>query len=151
DRSAVHRTRVAVRRLRSTLRVFGPLLALTPAEVADADEELRWFAGLLGVVRDLQLERARFAAALERLPSEEVLGPVAARIEDTMHHEQLIAEEEVAQAMASDRCQGLRHLLGTWRHHPPVGEVDPDALRRRARKAAKKADRRLRTGCESGT
>jgi CHAD domain-containing protein len=149
DAQAVHHTRVAIRRLRSTLRVFEPLLALAPAELASADEELRWFAALLGEVRDRQVQRERFAAALETLPPEEVLGPVAARIEGELHAEQVRAEQDVEQAVASERCQAMRHLLGIWRHHPPVGDVDAASLRKRARKAAKKAERRLRAACDA--
>jgi CHAD domain-containing protein len=143
DTRAVHRTRVAIRRLRSTLRVFRPLLALPAEAVASVDGELRWFTGLLGEVRDRQVQRARFAAALAALPPEDVLGPVASRIEGTLHPEQLRAEEEIGRAMESDRCRELRRLLVTWRRHPPVGDVDPDAVLTRARKAAKKAARRL--------
>jgi CHAD domain-containing protein len=41
---------VAIRRLRSTLRVFGKPLDGT--KIGDPDGELKWFAGLLGDVRD---------------------------------------------------------------------------------------------------
>ena len=151
DARAVHHTRVAVRRLRSTLRVFGPMLTLSPDDAAALDDELRWYGGLLGEVRDRQVQRTRFTAALAALPPEDVLGPVAARIEGVLHPEQLHAEEEIAQATPSERCLRLRHLLGTWRHHPPVAEVDTQALRKRARKAAKKAERRLAETCRDGS
>jgi CHAD domain-containing protein len=147
--TAVHQTRVAIRRLRSTLRVFGALLTLSDEERAVADAELRWFASLLGEVRDRQVQRDRFAAALQTLAAEELIGPVAPRIESSLRAEQRRGEEDVEQAVASERCQSLRHLLGTWRQHPPVGEVDDGALRKRARKAAKKADRRLVAACAS--
>lgn len=151
DATSVHHTRVAMRRLRSTLRVFGPLFSLAPDDVAAADEELRWFAGLLGEVRDRQVQRERFAAALAALPPEDVLGPVAALIEGMLLEEQVRAEEEVARAIESERCQRLRHMLGTWRVHPPVGDADAHAVRKRARKAAKKAERRLEAACPGGS
>jgi inorganic triphosphatase YgiF len=47
---AVHKTRVAARRLRSTLRVFGDVFAAAPAE--ELNNELSWYADLLGEVRD---------------------------------------------------------------------------------------------------
>src|SRR6476646_6176968 len=57
DDSAVHDTRVAGRRIRSTLRVYSPLF---DREAADAlDGELRWWSGLLGAVRDLQVLQGR--------------------------------------------------------------------------------------------
>jgi CHAD domain-containing protein len=40
----IHDTRVAIRRLRSTIRVFGKLLDRSDAE--NFDDELKWFAGL---------------------------------------------------------------------------------------------------------
>ncbi|GAB7004458.1 hypothetical protein JCM18899A_19310 [Nocardioides sp. AN3] len=145
DPQAVHQTRVAIRRLRSTLRVFEPLLSLEPAELARADEELRWFAALLGEARDRHVQRERFAAVLDALPAEDVIGPVPARLEEALRAEQVEAEGEIARAVASERCADLRHMLGRWRHRPPVADVGARALRKRARKAATKADRRLAT------
>ncbi|GAA1963001.1 hypothetical protein GCM10009798_23520 [Nocardioides panacihumi] len=150
DAEAVHRTRVATRRLRSTLRVFAPLLELAPADVAWADEELRWFAGLLGAVRDRQVQRARFATALGELPPEQVLGSVAARIEGTLYAEQVQAQEEIAKAIGSPRYDALCTVLEAWRVDPPGADSDPRALRKRARKAAEKAERRLVAACASG-
>ncbi|WP_206510255.1 CHAD domain-containing protein [Rhodococcus sp. KRD197] len=46
----IHATRVAIRRLRSTVRVFGG--AFDPAVATGLDEELSWYAGILGHVRD---------------------------------------------------------------------------------------------------
>ena len=62
---------------------------LDPAARARLDEELSWYAGVLGEVRDRQVQRARFAAAVSDLPEELVLGPVAARIENDLLAEQL--------------------------------------------------------------
>jgi CHAD domain-containing protein len=46
----VHQARVALRRLRSDLRTFGPLL--DPIWAAELSEEIRWFGDRLGEVRD---------------------------------------------------------------------------------------------------
>ena len=46
-----HPTRVAARRTRSTLRVFPELFEVPKA--GRLDEELQWWAGVLGEVRDL--------------------------------------------------------------------------------------------------
>ena len=75
----IHPTRVATRRLRSTLRVFADFL--DPARAQAFDAELSWYAGLLGGVRDREVQRARFTAAIAELPEELVLGPVGSRIE----------------------------------------------------------------------
>ena len=59
DESLVHPVRVAIRRLRATLRTFS---AVYEAEAASAfAEELRWAGNLLGDVRDLQVLAERFA------------------------------------------------------------------------------------------
>ncbi|MDH2416900.1 CHAD domain-containing protein [Nocardioides sp. CER19] len=149
DAEAIHATRVAARRLRSTVRVFAPLLRLAPADVAEADEELRWYAGRLGEVRDRQVQRSRFSAALADLPADQVLGPVTSRIDGTLLAEQVHAEEELAKAMTSERYQAVQDLLQTWRREPPVDEADARRLRKRARKAARKAERRLEEACAS--
>lgn len=56
---AVHRTRVAVRRLRSTCKVFRAVL--DPTRTTPLCDELRWFGGQLGAARDAEVQRARFA------------------------------------------------------------------------------------------
>jgi CHAD domain-containing protein len=150
DADTVHPTRVAVRRLRSTLRTFAPLIELPPDEARRADEELRWFAGLLGVVRERQVQRARFSGALAELPPEHVLGPVAVRIDGTLLGEQAKGETAVGEALASARGRALRRLLEGWLSEPPVGDTDPGAVRKRGRKAARKAVRRLEAVCPGG-
>ena len=75
--NVVHTTRVAVRRLRSTIRVFAELF--DSDEAADLEYELVWWATLLGEVRDLDILAARQTALLAALPPELMLGPVAQR------------------------------------------------------------------------
>jgi triphosphatase len=50
---ALHQSRVAIRRLRSALALFKPVL--TDAETAHLRAELRWFAALLGEARNLDV------------------------------------------------------------------------------------------------
>ncbi|QFG23518.1 CYTH and CHAD domain-containing protein [Actinomadura sp. WMMB 499] len=59
EEDAVHRMRVATRRLRSTLQSYRPVLDRVRTEPLRA--ELRWLAGVLGEVRDLEVLRMRFA------------------------------------------------------------------------------------------
>jgi CHAD domain-containing protein len=58
----IYDTRVAIRRLRSTVRVFHSVLDGDAVERAEAD--LKWFAALLGDVRDCQVQSGRFDSAL---------------------------------------------------------------------------------------
>jgi CHAD domain-containing protein len=143
----IHDTRVAIRRVRSTLRVFGKLL---DRSVRHVDDELKWYAGLLGGVRDRQVQRGRFQKALAQLPSELVLGPVANRINTDLHADQLRARKAVGEAMNSQRYLDLLATLQQWRTEPPL--IEPPrraAVTKRARRTERKADRRLAEAIET--
>ncbi|WP_107656942.1 CYTH and CHAD domain-containing protein [Nocardia suismassiliense] len=143
----IHDTRVASRRLRSTLRVFGKLL--DPPAIADIEDELKWFAGLLGEVRDCQVQRRHLADKISELPLELVLGPVATRIDSTLLSKQLTSRKELAEAMNSPRYLKLLATLREWKSHPPLGpRIKGRKLVQRADRAARKADRRLETALE---
>lgn len=143
----VHDTRVAARRIRSVLRVFGDLF--DPDRAAQLDADLRWWAGLLGEERDAQVQLARQRAAVAALPPELVMGPVLARLEEDLRGTEARARQAVLEAMAGARYRSLVADLVAWRTDPPFA---PDAtggvgtLRRGARGAARKADHRLDRG-----
>lgn len=65
---AVHRMRVAVRRMRSVLKSYGPVL--DRAQTDSLQPELKWLADSLGEVRDLEVLRKRFSERLLDLPAE---------------------------------------------------------------------------------
>lgn len=134
----IHSTRVAIRRYRSTLRVFGSLFEDEPA--AHLEAELSWYASLLGEVRDRQVQRARFAAALRELPPEWVLGPVASRVENDLLAEQIRHRDVAMAELDGDRYRALLTQLSAWSRGLPIdGEVDERLLVKLARKAGKKA------------
>jgi CHAD domain-containing protein len=144
----IHDTRVAIRRLRSTLRVFRKLL---DSSVRHVEDELKWYAGLLGEIRDCQVQRRRFRDALAELPSELVLGPVANRINTDLQSDQLRARTVVSEAMNSQRYLDLLATLQQWRTVPPLTEPPSlKAVNKRARRAERKADRRLAEAIEAG-
>jgi CHAD domain-containing protein len=145
----IHDTRVAIRRLRSTIRVFGKLLDRPAAE--RMDDELKWFAGLLGEVRDRQVQRRRFREVLSDWPPELILGPVANRIDSDLHSEQLRARKEVTEAMQSPRYLDVLTTLAQWRKQLPVTTTPSlKALNKRALRAERKADRRLAAAVHAG-
>ncbi len=145
----IHDTRVAIRRLRSTLRVFGKLL--NESANGDVDDELKWYAGLLGEVRDCQVQRRRFQEVLAQLPPELVLGPVANRIKTDLQSDQLRARTRVAEAMNSQRYLDLLATMQRWRTDPPLADpASLDALNKRASRAERKADRRLTQAIDAG-
>lgn len=149
----VHTVRVATRRARSTLKIFAELF--DPATATGFSGELAWYAALLGEVRDRQVQRDRFAAALAELPDELVLGPIAATIEQHLLGEQLRADATLHEAMAGDRYHELLRTSSEFVRHPPLA---PSTRRRgRARvtsssveRAGRKARRRLDLALNSG-
>jgi len=145
----IHDTRVAIRRLRSTLRVFRKVL--DQSAVGDLDGELKWFAALLGDVRDCQVQQRRFGDALEGMAEELVLGPVRTRIRNDLHAIELPARTGLTEAMESERYLAIMAVLRRWRAAPPIDQdIATSALRKRARRAQHKADRRLAGALETG-
>src|SRR5450631_627169 len=62
---AVHRMRVASRRLRSSLATFGPLFAGSQAQ--HLRDELLWLGAILGPVRDVEVMRDHLHATAATL------------------------------------------------------------------------------------
>jgi CHAD domain-containing protein len=142
----IHSTRVAVRRLRSTIRVFSDLF--DAAEVALLEEELVWWAGLLGGVRDMDILAQRQAALLEELPAELILGPVASTIQTELAVQRKRAMDEMLEALNSERYRKLIGLIHHWRADPPftaAADASADSIDSAIKKAKKKADKRLAT------
>ncbi len=121
DENRIHPTRVAVRRLRSTLRVFPKVFESAPAELLEA--ELVWYAGLLGSVRDLDVQSERLASQVAALPGELVLGPVAADIDSTLEGERAKALQRLRSAMNGKRYVAFLASLEQWRVAPPYTET----------------------------
>ncbi len=145
-RSVVHPTRVAIRRLRSTMRIFGPVFDTELA--AELETELVWYAGLLGEVRDRDILAERLLDQVQRLPVEFVLGPVAAHIESTLRTEKTRYLKRVDEALDSERYLALLETLDRWRTAPPLTELAaaPAAgLKAYVTQAELKLDKRLRT------
>jgi CHAD domain-containing protein len=99
DPEELHQMRVASRRLRATIDLFEP--ALTP-EFAYLKEELRWVGGMLGGVRDLQVQRASLLDLIDgfELPaSNPLIEKLAQQTRD--------AQGAVAKALDSSRYRNL--------------------------------------------
>lgn len=116
--AVIHTTRVALRRLRSTLRVFGDLVDVPQA--GRLEEELVWFAGILGEVRDLDVLETRLLAAVRTLPAELVLGPVEAGLLEEIAAHRTPALVAARQTLDAERSQELFSLLQRWSSDPPL-------------------------------
>jgi CHAD domain-containing protein len=134
----VHKTRVAARRYRSALRVFRRIL--DEKRATWLDDELSWYQNLLGEVRDREVLRRRFTEALAALPTELVLGPVAADIDTTLRGEHEQARRELISALDSERYLTLMREVRDFAADPAVASgatiADVDKLERRARRKA---------------
>ncbi|SDR85228.1 CYTH and CHAD domain-containing protein [Actinopolymorpha singaporensis] len=141
DPEAVHKMRVACRRLRSTLRTFRPFLDRARTDPLGA--ELRWLAGELGMLRDSQVQAERLRAAVDAEPAELVIGSVERRIGDHFATEAGQASGRVAAALDSPRYSALLDNLDALVEATAGQDAGAAELRRRARKALRRVDRRL--------
>lgn len=127
DPDAVHKTRVATRRLRTTLRVFRRLLHR--AQIDPLRDELRWYAHHLGEVRDLDVVRAHLVASTEDVPEQE-RDAARARIEAMLGEAHAEATARLDEVLDSQRLADLLDALAALGTDPP--------WRGRARRRAKK-------------
>ncbi|MFF4893209.1 CYTH and CHAD domain-containing protein [Micromonospora chersina] len=141
DEDAVHDMRVAVRRLRSTLRTFRGLWDRAGSEGVRA--ELRWLGGQLGPVRDVQVMAARLADAVHAEPDELVLGPVGARFAERFAADLATALDGLRAALGSDRYTDLLRRLDALVEGPAARAVRPRWVTRRVRRAVTRFDERL--------
>ncbi len=117
DPESIHRTRVACRRMRSTLRTFEQCFDADQAHQLEG--ELRWYAGVLGEVRDLEVLRIRIAAAIADLPEELIVGPVAEHVDKQLSAELATRRAQVLEVMAGERYAAVLAEAIRWREDPP--------------------------------
>lgn len=120
DPEAVHQSRVATRRIRAVLRVFRRLLDGSRTDVLRND--LRWYAGRLGLARDAQVIREHLLEAVAELPPEQMDGPVAARLHADLGSLEKDATPRVRRSMATQRHARLIAGLAELAGNPPFRE-----------------------------
>jgi CHAD domain-containing protein len=111
DPRAVHQMRVATRRLRAALRLFADILPAAQAEHLDA--ELKWVAGQLGHVRDLDVQLRRLRETATELQLESALAPYVTWLEDQRREAQQTLEAALNSARFMDLVEALRSV-STW-------------------------------------
>lgn len=151
DASVIHKTRVATRRLRSTLRVFGPLF--DPARAGELDADLRWFAAELGAVRDCQVLRARLDAMIDDIDESLLLGPVRARVDHELDRQQAEHWQRLQADLDSTRYLQLLANLATWATDPPLtsaAQRPAGSVTRYVARADRSVDRKLRRANRTG-
>ncbi|MFI8212205.1 CYTH and CHAD domain-containing protein [Streptomyces werraensis] len=115
---AVHRMRVATRRLRSTFRSFRSVLDRAATGPAAAD--LKWLAAELGKDRDQEVLAERLTQALGRLPDDQVTGPVAERLAAWSEARHKGAHHELVAILDSRRHLSLLDTLDALLADPPL-------------------------------
>lgn len=148
---AVHKMRVATRRLRSTLRTFRDLLDAERTEPLRA--ELRWLAEQLGGPRDAEVLKERLTQAVAELPDDAVVGPVAERVARELDARHAETHAALLSAMDTRRFRTLGDDLVRLLSEPPfLPEADrpaPKALGPLLKKARKRVTRRWRAALDA--
>jgi CHAD domain-containing protein len=132
DAEAVHKMRVATRRLRSSLKTFKA--SFDPQVAAALSDELKWLAGCLGEVRDGQVLEGKLLAGTADFP--EVAEGIRAHLDAQVER----GRAALTEALDSDRYLAMLDAVDTLVEG--AGSDDAGALRR-ARKALGRADRLL--------
>lgn len=141
---AVHTMRVTIRRLRSNLATFRPVLDRTVTD--PLRDELRWFGGLLGEARDAEVLRAGLLSRLSDDPPQLVGGGVTVLVDDELAGRYRDAHLRCVGAMASDRYAELVSHLEQLREAPSwaAGAMPgPEVLRERVRHDWDRLQRRV--------
>lgn len=106
----VHKTRVATRRMRSTLRTFRRLFHRQ--ETDWVRDELKWYAAVLGMPRDAEVMKERISGVVEQMDADQVVGPVQHRIRSELEGRHTRGHAALVDVLDAERYRGLRdHLL----------------------------------------
>src|SRR5512139_290999 len=117
---SVHKLRIAVRRLRSALATYRPVLA--PGATDALSAELRWLGVELSAARDAEVMRARLDDLVREQPVELVMGPVAKRIDTEMSTQYQVGRERALGSLDSPRYAELLDALDALVAAPPFDE-----------------------------
>lgn len=123
---AVHKMRVATRRLRSALSTYRPLLDRKRTD--PVRDELKWLADVLGKPRDAEVLRDRLRQLAEEQPGDLLLGPVLRRIDLDLNAQHRDGHNHLLEALDGRRYRQLITALDDLVTHPPLTK----AARRRA-------------------
>jgi CHAD domain-containing protein len=119
---SIHQARVALRKLRSDLATFRPLLDRERAQPLRG--ELSWLSGVLGAARDAEVLRERLEAELLQQPAAMIIGPVRRRLDRELGHQYRQGHIAVVQALNSVRYVELLRNLERFLAQPPL-KPDP--------------------------
>lgn len=144
---AVHKMRVATRRLRSTMRSFDGIVGGDRTRRLAA--ELKWLGTVLGTVRDAEVLVTHMQAGLRDIPTELVIGPAQARLQGHFGPVCADARADLLAALDSGRYFALLDELDTLLAEPPLtpegampaAEILPAAVRHPYRQTGRRMRR----------
>jgi len=149
DPEEIHQARVASRRLRAALRVFKAVL---PEQIMALQPELKWIAGLLGTVRDMDVQIQRLRTTAAELEIAQDVVPYGGWLDALRDRALGSLDEAVHTARFAQLVNALEHLeIETQLHAEQltveqvapeqltVEQFAPARLRRTAKKLRKQA------------
>jgi CHAD domain-containing protein len=140
---AVHKMRVATRRMRSALATYRKLLE-------DADtvkflrDELKWLAAVLGQARDAEVMHERLEDMVTQEPVELVMGPVTRRIDIELGADYQQAHATVLTSLDDQRYFHLLDALESLLAAPPLAPLAAKPAHKVIPKLIKRDFKRLR-------
>ena len=118
----VHQCRIALRRLRSAFKIYGPFLSRK--RIRAIDEDIRWLGQILGTARDLDvLQTELIEPAMESLGDDEDLSPLLANLAG----KKAAAYAQVGQALGSERYRHLLIALCGLAYNGNIAKTDREA------------------------
>ena len=147
DPEDLHDMRVAIRRLRATLKLYAPFL---PKRAERFERDLKWVAGSLGDVRDLDVHLEHLAQEASSW-DEEALERLSDALEERREDARRRMMETLEAARYERLVSGLSGMVRRGRSPedpPPILDVAPELVGRRYKKV-RKAAKRLKAGSPS--
>lgn len=141
---AVHKMRVATRRMRSVLATYRKLLDDADS-VNTLRDELKWLAGVLGEARDAEVMHARLKDMIAEEPGELVMGPVARRIDLELGADYQKAHAKVLKSLDRPRYFRLLDALESVLFTPHLAPLASKPARKVIPRLVKRDVKRLRS------
>src|SRR3954451_1759416 len=142
--AGVHKTRVALRRLRAALATFRPLFDAEQTEPIRG--ELRWAARALGAARDADVLGEVIADVIASERKELLAGPVRRRVRVELKDGAQKAHAEAQDVLDSDRYRDLLATLDELVAEPPWTELAGSSTREVLPPRVRRDWKRLRKG-----
>ena len=138
----VHDLRVACRRLRSILAAFRTVLDREHTDPLRA--ELQWVGAQLSGARDAEVALSHLRELVAAQPVELVLGPVAARLQQTAIKDHETGARRVTRTLTDRRYLRLLDVLDALLAQPPVTELAAAPAPAPLADAVRRSGKRLR-------